>query len=389
MKVAHFDCFSGISGDMTLAALISAGVDDAAIRAGLDSLGLPLKLKVEPTQRGSFAALSVHVEAEDDQPHRYLRDIEAILDRGRLTAGQKSLAQRIFRRLAEAEGKVHGTSPEEVHFHEVGALDSIADIVGSAIGLELLGVDHFTARSVPTGQGTVKAAHGLMPIPAPATAELLKGIPLAFSSIKSELTTPTGAAILATVVSEWTDSPLMVIEHIGYGAGQKDFPQQANLLRLFVGSTVPQMETDGLWVVETNLDHLSAEVIGYAQERITKAGAVDVFTQPIQMKKQRPGVLLSALVPMDALAAVEQVIFEETGTLGLRRHFVQRHTMQRQSVTVDTRFGSVAGKLSWLEGGLRQFSPEYEDCARIARETGLPLRSILEEVKKAYEQGSR
>ena len=391
MRVAHFDCFSGISGDMTLAALISAGVDETAIRQGLESLGLPIHLAVQSIQRGAFAATAVRVEGEDDQPHRYLRDIEAILTRSRLTQQQQDLAQRIFRRLAEAEGKVHGIAPEEVHFHEVGALDSIADIVGSAIGLVNLNVERFSARSVPTGQGSVKAAHGLMPIPAPATAELLKGIPLASSNIKAELTTPTGAAILAAVVTQWTETPTMTIERIGYGAGQKDFPTHANILRLFVGSDhapVLQPAMDALWVLETNLDHISAEIIGYCLERLFHAGAVDAFTQPIAMKKQRPGTLLTALVPVEALAAVEHVLFTETGTLGIRRHLVQRHKLHRQIVQVQTRFGLMQGKVSWLEGGPKQFFPEYDDCARIARETGLPLRRIYDEVRQSHEQQS-
>src|SRR4051812_34302558 len=217
MKVAHFDCFSGISGDMTLAALIDAGVDPEAIRGAIASLRLPIQLEVEKVRKGGFAATFVRVEAPEETGHRFLPEIEEILGRGRLTPKQRDLALRIFRRLAEAEAAVHGMPLEKVHFHEVGALDSIADIVGAAVGLDLLGVERFTSRSVPTGHGMVQCAQGLMPIPAPATAKLLMGVPLASSSIKSELTTPTGAAILTSVVSEWVEHPAMTVERIGLG----------------------------------------------------------------------------------------------------------------------------------------------------------------------------
>src|SRR2546425_517784 len=250
MRVAHFDCFSGISGDMTLGALIDAGVDAEAIRRGIDSLGLPVRLQVDKVRKGGFAATYVRVEAPHEHSHRHLPQVEAILKRGSLTPKQCDLALRIFRRLGEAEAAVHGLPLEKVHFHEVGALDSIADIAGAAIGLDLLGVERFTSRSVPTGGGTVKCEHGVMPVPAPATAELLKGVPLGASNIQAELTTPTGAAILTTVVQAWIEQPVMTLERIGYGAGTKNFPEQPNVLRLFVGtveqeSGVGSQESEG------------------------------------------------------------------------------------------------------------------------------------------------
>src|SRR5262249_4786925 len=236
MKALHFDCFSGISGDMTLAALIDAGADPDAIRAGLASLELPISLEVEQVRKGGFAATAVRIEAQDETEHRFLPDVEAILQRGRLSDRQRSLAGRIFRRLAEAEAAAHGLPLERVHFHEVGALDSIADIVGSAIALDLRGAERVTSRRVPPGSGTVKCAHGMMPVPAPGTAELLKGVPLAASPVKAELTTPTGAAILTTVVQEWVECPEMTVERIGHGAGRREFMEQPNLLRVFVGT---------------------------------------------------------------------------------------------------------------------------------------------------------
>lgn len=393
MRVAHFDCFSGISGDMTLGALVAAGVPEAAIRQGLSSLGLPLELQVEPTSRAGLAALSVTVVAADDQPHRHLPQVLEIIGRGSLTAGARALAERIFRRLAEAEAKVHGTTIDKVHFHEVGALDSIADIVGSAIGIDLLGVDRFTARSVPPGQGTVKAAHGIMPIPTPATAELLRGVPLASTPVKGELTTPTGAAILTTVVAAWTDQPEMMIDQIGCGAGAKDFPQQANVLRLLVGRAAADHGAAGaaesIWVVETNLDQVPPDVVGYTLERLFAAGAVDAFTQGIGMKKQRPGILLTALAPAAALAAVEEVIFSETGTLGIRRALALRTTLERHQATVTTPWGPIRCKVGVrmkLGGQGDVVAPEYEDCAGVARAHGIPLHVVYNVVRTAYQR---
>jgi uncharacterized protein (TIGR00299 family) protein len=386
VRVAHFDCFSGISGDMTLAALIDAGVSAEAIRDGVASLGLPIRLEIEKVRKGGFAATYVHVEAPEEHSHRHLPQVEEILSRGSLTERQRELALRIFRRLAEAEAAVHGMPLEKVHFHEVGALDSIADIAGAAIGLDLLGVDKFTSRSVPTGSGMVKCAHGLMPIPAPGTAELLKGVPLAPSAIKAELTTPTGAAILTTVVAQWVDHPVMTVERIGHGAGRRDFPEQPNLLRLFVGSASTPAASDQAWVLETNLDDLPAEVIGYCYELLLAAGALDVYTTPIFMKKNRPGVLLSVLAAEAALPALEEILFRETTTFGVRRYPVSRHKLNRQPHTVSTVWGPVQGKLGWLEGRPPVFSPEYEDCARVARQHGVALREVFAQAQQAYQQ---
>jgi uncharacterized protein (TIGR00299 family) protein len=327
------------------------------------------------------------MEAPEEETHRFLPDVEAILKRGRLTERQRDLAMRIFRRLAQAESAAHGMPLEKVHFHEVGALDSLADIVGSAIGLDLLGVERFTSRSVPTGSGTVQCAHGMMPIPAPGTAELLKGVPLASSPIKAELTTPTGAAILTTVVSEWTDSPAMTIEKIGHGAGKRNFVEQPNLLRLFVGVADELVASDAgtqdvVWVLETNLDDLPAEVIGYCFDLLFAAGALDVFSTPIQMKKNRPGVLLSVLTPEANLAALEEIMFRETATFGIRRYAVNRHKLQRKPHTVETPWGPVRGKLGWMTGRPAVFTPEYEDCARVAREHGVPLREVYRKVQE-------
>jgi hypothetical protein len=384
MRVAHFDCFSGISGDMTLAALIDAGIDAEAIREGVQSLGLPIHLEVEKVRKGGFAATAVRIEAPEEHGHRFFPQVEEIVQRGRLTPWQRDLALRIFRRLAEGEAAAHGLPLERVHFHEVGALDSIADIVGAAIGLDLLGADRFTSRSVPTGSGMVKCAHGLMPIPAPGTAELLKGVPLAPSPIKAELTTPTGAAILTTVVEQWVESPVLTVERIGHGAGRRDFPEQPNLLRLFVGTAITPAVRDQVWVLETNLDDLPAELVGYCYDVLLAGGALDVFTTPIFMKKNRPGVLLSVLASEAALPALEEILFRETTTFGIRRYPVNRHKLQRRACTVTTPWGPVQGKLGWLEGRPPVFSPEYEDCARVAREQGVALREVYAQAQRAY-----
>jgi uncharacterized protein (TIGR00299 family) protein len=390
MRVVHFDCFSGISGDMTLGALIDAGVDAEAVRTAVASLGLPITLKVEKVRKGGFAATYVQVEAPDEHKHRHLHHVEEILSRGSLTPRQRELALRIFRRVAEAEATVHGVPVEKVHFHEVGALDSIADIAGAAVALDLLGAERFTSRPVPTGCGTVRCAHGVMPVPAPGTAELLRGVPLAPSAIEAELTTPTGAAILTAVVQEWTATPAMTVERVGHGAGTRNFPEQPNILRVFVGEAQGLQpggfEADQVWVVETNLDDVPAEVVGYCYDLLFAAGAVDVYTAPIFMKKNRPGVLLSVLCPEAALAAVEEVLFRETTTLGVRRYPAARHKLHRKEHTVQTPWGPVRGKVGWREGRPPVFSPEYDDCARVAREQKVPLREVYEKAQRAYEK---
>jgi uncharacterized protein (TIGR00299 family) protein len=389
VRVAHFDCFSGASGDMTLAALIDAGVPPQVITDAIESLGLPIELNIEKTRRCGIAATYVFVEAADQTAHRHLPEIEAIIGRGKLSDRQRDLALRIFRRLAEAEATVHGIAVEKVHFHEVGALDSIADIVGAAVGLDALGVERFTAAPVPTGTGFVKCAHGQMPVPAPATAVLLKGVPLAPTAIKAELTTPTGAAILTTVVSEWTASPAMTVEAIGHGAGRRDLGDQPNVLRLLVGTAGAKAanpaEVDQVWVLETNLDDTPAEVVGYCFERLFAAGALDVFATPIQMKKNRPGVLLSVIAAEADLPALEDILFRETATFGVRRYPARRQKLQREATTVETPWGVVSAKRGWREG-VSVITPEYEDCARVAREFGVPLREVYRAVQQASPQ---
>ncbi len=382
VRVLHFDCFSGISGDMTLGALIDLGVDPAAIRAVYDSFGLPITLQVERVKRNGIAATRVEIVAPDQEDYRFLPDVERILTASCMTDRQRELALAIFRKLAAAEASVHGMPIEKVHFHEVGALDSIADIAGTAVALDLLNVDRITCRSVPPGSGVLKCAHGIMPIPAPATAMLLQGMPLASAPVTGELVTPTGAAILATVVNEFTDQPTLTVERVGAGAGQRNPIELPNILRVFLGTATCSNARDTIAVLETNLDDISPEVIGYCFERLFAAGALDVFATPIQMKKNRPGTLLTVLSSSDRVAELEAILFRETGTFGVRRSTATRSKLEREIISVETNWGSVRAKKGW-RAGLTIVTPEYEDCARVAREHDVPLREVFAAVQRA------
>ncbi len=380
MKIAYFDCPSGISGDMTLGALVDAGVDLSAIQAGIDSLGLaPVKLVAEEVKRHGFRGLKVHVQHEPEHAHRHLHHITDKIDASTvLTPPQKDLAKRIFTRLGEAEAKVHGSTLRKVHFHEVGAVDSIADIVGSAIGLSLLGVDRIVCSPIPTGTGFIQIEHGRVSLPAPATTELLRNIPLAPSVCTCELTTPTGAAIVATVCDEFGPLPAMKMQTIGLGAGDRDMPEQANLLRLILGEAEPALASDQVWVMETNLDDISGEIIGHATTKLLEAGALDVYTTSIQMKKNRPGVLLSVLCGPQLMAKMEKIIFRETGTLGIRRWPASRHKLERRPHSVTTTWGVIEGKLAVLTDGSLSFSPEFESCRQTSAQHGVPLKEVYD-----------
>ncbi|MEQ8849526.1 nickel pincer cofactor biosynthesis protein LarC [Botrimarina sp.] len=390
MRIAYLDCASGISGDMTLGALVDAGVDLAAIQAGLDSLAWPdntpnCRLTATEVKKKGFRATQVTVEHEPEHAHRHLHHIQAMIDGGSLTPRARELATAIFRRIAEAEAKVHGSTLEKVHFHEVGAIDSIADIVGAAIGWDLLGVDAVYASPVPTGSGFVQIAHGRCAIPAPATAELLAGVPLAEfppdKPVVGELTTPTGAAIVKELARGFGPLPAMTIERIGYGAGQKDF-DHPNLLRLVLGEKAdaslgqPSDAPTTIVLLETNLDDTPGEAIGDCVGRLRTAGALDASLTPLQMKKDRPGVLLSVQAsPADA-DALAAIVFRHTTALGLRRQTVQRIVLPRRRVTIDTPWGEAAGTVATLPDGGERFTPEYDDCKAVADAAGVPLTEV-------------
>ena len=385
MRTAYFDCASGISGDMTLGALLDAGVELAAINAAIASLGLPgCRVRTEEVRKNGFRATLAVVEYEPEHKHRHLHHIVQMIEGSCLTPRQKELATRIFTRLGEAEAKVHGVAIEKVHFHEVGAADSIADIVGAAVGWDLLGAERAVASAVPTGSGTIRIAHGLCNVPAPATAELLRGVPLAASAAQCELTTPTGAAILTTLAESFGALPPMTIERIGCGAGQRDLDEQPNLLRLLVGEASSAVRNDQVWALETNLDDVSGELIGYCLERLWEAGALDVYTTAIQMKKNRPGVVVSVLCRSAEMAAIEAILFRETTTLGVRRWPVERHVLRRQPHQVQTPWGPVDGKIGWWDSTHARFAPEYEDCRRVAAAADVPLRAVYEAALAAF-----
>lgn len=375
MNVLHFDCFSGISGDMTLAALIDVGADVENIKSVLNSMALPISMEVSKVKRNGLAGTYVNVVAPDQEDYRYLPDVEKILNSSSMTDRQQARAMSIFQKLAEAEAAVHGMPVEKVHFHEVGALDSIADIVGVSVAMDLLQIEKFTSRSVPPGTGSVQCAHGLMPVPTPATALLLKGMPTASAPVKGELVTPTGAAILAATVSEFVDQPEMIIEKVGAGAGKRNPIEWPNLLRIFLGKPIKKEESDSVEIIETNLDDVSPEVIGYCFEQLLSAGALDVYTSPLQMKKQRPGVLLGVVSSIEKVPELEAIIFRETGTFGLRKYRATRSILARTFQDVQTPWGIVKTKLGSRDG-LRVVTPEYEDCARIAREQKISIREV-------------
>ena len=383
MKLLYLDCFSGISGDMCLGALIDAGVDEKRLRE--DLLRLPLydwDMRIEKKNRRGINGTVVDIAVrEDRQPHRDFNDIKGILNGCSLPDRARDSALRIFARLAEAEGKVHGLPADRVHFHEVGGVDSIIDIVGTSLALYYLEVDRVICSPVPPGRGTVNCRHGLLPVPAPATAELLKGIPLASLDVEGELVTPTGAAIAATMAREFGSLPEMKVESLGYGFGSKDFGIP-NFLRVFIGESAAEAysyHTDAVLVMETNIDDMNPEFMGHVLDRLFSCGALDAFISPAYMKKSRPGYLLTVLCHPPLKDSVLKVLFEETSTLGVRCRQEQRSMLGRRISGVDTPYGTVRVKYALSgDGKVLRAAPEYEDCKNIAREKGVPLREIYE-----------
>jgi len=386
MTLAYFDCFSGISGDMTLGALVDAGVSIDVLRAELAKLNLPgYALKVEKVKRSGIAATKVHVVIDQvDQKSRHLADILNIIEASALSPTVKEKSSRIFTRLADAEAKVHGTTPDKIHFHEIGAVDSIVDNVGAVIGLELLGITHIMASAINVGSGTVKTAHGMLPIPAPATAELLAGIPFYQSPTQFELTTPTGAVIISTFGSSFGPMPPMKINRIAYGAGDKDFPGHPNVLRLMIGEPVAAYDEDTSIVIETNIDDMNPQVYDYLIEKLMQQGAHDVYLTPIIMKKGRPAILLSVLTDKAKTDVVLDTIFRETTSIGVRIQEVKRKKLGREIKIVDTMYGNVRIKISKQGDEILSATPEYEDCRRIAEEKQIPLKQIIEEAKNQF-----
>jgi uncharacterized protein (TIGR00299 family) protein len=385
MKICYLDAFSGISGDMTVGALVDAGADSAALIASLDSLGTGAKFRFEKTVRRGIAASKFHVTAGEGKQHRHLHDILHLIDKSALPDGVKQNATAVFQRLGAAEGKVHGISIEKVHFHEVGAVDSICDIVGACAAIQLVGARAIYCSAVNVGSGTVKTEHGILPVPAPATAELLAGKPIYARGPSVELTTPTGAAIAATLAADFGPLPPMRIVATGYGAGDRDFPEHANVLRVLIGESSAAEEATTVAVLEANIDDSSPQVLGYAMERLLEAGALDVTLESVLMKKNRAGTLLRVIAKPEDRERLAQMIFAETSTLGLRIYPAERRVKARHFAEVQTPHGNVRIKIS--EDG--SFAPEYEDCRKLALEAGVPLQEILAAANHAYLKNTR
>ena len=381
MRISYFDAFSGIAGDMTVASLLDAGADASALTAGLTSLQTGATFKVERTKRAGIAGTYFLVEAPHEHKHRHLHHIDKIIDDAQeLPARTKARSKQVFRRLAEAEAAVHGIAIEKVHFHEVGAVDSICDIIGSCLALDLLNVDEVYVSPINVGSGTVQCEHGLMPVPAPATARLLAGQPTYASGPAIELTTPTGAAFAAALAVRFGPMPAMRVEHTGFGAGTKDFKGHANVLRVMVGSASHAAEAGTVTVLEANIDDASPQILGYAMDRLFDAGALDVTIQPLLMKKNRQGSLLRVVAKPEDQEKLAQIVLAETTTLGLRLYSAARRVLERHFVAVETPYGQVQMKVT-ANGG---FAPEYDDCRRLAQEKNVPLKDVLNAANLTY-----
>jgi uncharacterized protein (TIGR00299 family) protein len=385
LLLCYLDAFSGISGDMLVGALADAGADHAAIIDAVASLDTGAVLSFERVKRCGIAATKFHVAMQESHAHRHLAHILKMIEKAALPERAKHNAAAVFQRLAEAEAAVHQVSVEHVHFHEVGAADSIADIVGACVAFELLGVTSVVSAPLNVGSGTASTAHGLLPVPAPATAALLRGKPIYSDGPAKELTTPTGAALAVTLAREFGGMPPIKIAASGYGAGGYDFPDRANVLRVILGEETGAAEATTITVLEANIDDLSPQILAYAMDRLLEKGALDVTLQPVEMKKGRPGTLLRVLACPEDRETLVQTIFAETSTLGLRTYTAERRVQARHWVDLDTAHGKIRMKVS----GEGAYAPEYEDCRRIALESGVPLKQIIAEANFAYLKNSR
>ncbi len=440
MRIAYLECFSGISGDMFLGALVDAGVPPRVLEETVAALGVGARLEISKVVRGGISAtkVDVYVDGQKDLPreeywdkqerarehsHEHHRDshfhpgetrtgqaqslpkgvsaphehaqsrglteIREIISAASISEGAKKTATAIFEALGQAEAKIHNTAIESVHFHEVGAVDAIVDIVCAAVGAEALGVDEIICSPLNVGGGMVKCAHGTFPIPAPATIELLQDAPVYSSGLEAELVTPTGAAIVKTLASRFVGFPEMKIEKAGYGAGSRDFPGHPNVVRLTIGESISnalaaKTASETVTVLEANLDDLNPQVFGYVMDRVFEEGALDAFVMPVQMKKNRPGMLLTVLCKPEDASRLTQIVFSETTTLGVRRRDEQRQTLARRWENVCTPWGEVRIKIASMNGTVTNYAPEYEDCRRLAMEHHVPLKTVILEAARAY-----
>jgi uncharacterized protein (TIGR00299 family) protein len=388
MKVAYFDCFSGISGDMTLGALLDAGVPLEQLRDKLNGLDVPgWQLTAEKVWKNGMAATYARVVTEDTSTHRSLSIILEILEKSRLSGAVKDRAGAIFQKLGEAEAAVHDVPLEEIHFHEVGAVDSIVDIVGACVGFAALGIEKFACSPLNVGGGTAKMAHGVLPVPAPATARLLLGKPTYSNGVQKELVTPTGAAIVATLCDTFGPQPPMSVSAIGYGAGTADLESQPNVVRLMVGEAAEKVSgvaQEAISVLEANLDDMNPQIYGYFLEKALAAGALDVFATAVQMKKNRPGMLVTVLCKPQDAEKLTKLLFEETTTLGVRSYSAERRILPREWVKVATEFGDVRMKVARVNGRIEHASPEFEDCRKLAEEKNVPLHRVMDEAMRKW-----
>ena len=384
MKTLYFDCFAGASGDMILGAMVAAGVEPNYLREQLSLLPVSgFNVNFETVNRSGLSATYARVEIEPEHKHRHLSDIKQIIETSALSAAVKQRAVQIFTRLAEAEARVHNEPVEHVHFHEVGAIDAIVDVVGAAICFDALQIERFVCSPIHVGSGMVKMAHGQFPVPPPAVTELLKGVPFYATEIKGELLTPTGAAIITTVCSEYGPVPRITTEKSGYGAGTREYQDFPNVLRVLIGQTDDDGPTDErLWMIETNLDDASPQIIGHVMDRVLESGALDCFFTPVQMKKNRPGVLLSVLCGAGQKEAVMKLLFTETTTLGVRSYEVTRRALQRSLVRVETPYGPIDVKVAHLDGRVVNEMPEFEQCRQAAANANVPLKVVEEAARK-------
>ena len=383
-RAVYFDCPSGVSGDMILGALVDAGVEVGALRGELERLGVAgWALTAREVRRGAFRATKVDVEVDRGahHEHRRLSDITAILGASGLTPAVVAMATRIFTRLAEAEARVHGSTVDQVHFHEVGAVDAIVDVTGAVVGLHLLGAEAVHISALPIGGGFVEGAHGRIPLPGPGTAELLRGFPVIDTGVRAELVTPTGAAILTTLATGAGRMPAMTVERVGYGAGTADLPETPNVLRCFVGELAGAAVVETVTQLETTIDDMSPQLYEPLMDRLFEAGALDVFLTPVIMKRSRPGTVLTALCPPDRVNDLSRVLFEESPTIGVRWSEMARTRLPREMVTLATAYGAVPFKVSRLGGRVITVTPEFAEVARIAREKSLPVREVLDQAR--------
>jgi uncharacterized protein (TIGR00299 family) protein len=391
MKTLYFDCFAGASGDMILGALVAAGVSPQELKDQLSLLGVSgYAIDFDTVNRSGISATYARVQTAPEHAHRHLSDILKIIYDSRLSDRVKQRSAQIFSRLAEAEARVHNEPIEKIHFHEVGALDAIIDVVGAAIGFDLLRIEHFVSSALHVGSGMVDMNHGRFPVPPPAVTELLEGAPFYSTEIKGELLTPTGAAIITTVCSEFGAVPQMKLEHTGYGAGTREYEKFPNVLRLMIGETADVQHRDGkLWMLETNVDDMSPQVFGHVMERAFELGALDCYFTPIQMKKNRPGVLLSVLCAAAERDSLQDLLFSETTTLGIRSYEVERRALERRTVRVETQYGPIDVKVAQLNGHIVKEMPEYEQCRQAARDANVPLRIVEDAARNAFAKTTR